>query len=560
MKTNSICCLQDFDLIFSGKFESAQHLNNDNDYSLDKAIETNFSRCLGTFNNSLFDDEERNNQHTNSGIYDLAVNLITKLVWEAQFIELLKLLDQSFSSILFNFPIIKLSITKLHAFQLATINNIFEADMARNIHKSMLKEHNIYSSKREKYLKTLIENSDIIFKSSYYNETKLKECKQSLVNIINYAFSSLGYSLNNYMSIYSLEKLKDDINSLLSIEKDLMYLFAKYKENGNIRVDFDDFVANFVSNQPHISSWKAGATACINSYYDNANSTLISLELDFFGMMKDNIDQTYNNNDQPKRKLFNVKKNSISNDKSDSPNLRKSSETDHSPQKTKRNKIKFECYKLDNAYSKQFAGLEEDLTLDTLNENPYQSNQNLSSKHFSFEGVKRKDIDKLVIKKFKKYMSCLAKNEKSKIIFSPKLKLFISNSLNPPFTYLNYTFKSFSSRYMSWILSDNEIESFYNDYLEMDIENLMAYLDTAYHFKNQMEKLREYLIKIPLLYREHQSSLDLKAMEKNYSDFSKYESFPSSSSSSNRKDSSDSGILCEDILNSKIEAIGKFLD
>lgn len=550
MKGNTGNCLLEFDMIFSFQVETPTSLIEDNDKALDQAIETTFRSSIGIGCFTIFDNEEYCHPNINSDALQKSADFATSLVYKSQFIELLILLDQVLTSILFNFPIIKLSILKLLAFKLSSISKSYEADMAMSIHNAMLLDHKIFNPKRAKYLKTLLENPGIILASRYYNQVILKEYQLSLANVISYSFYSLGYS-SQLLSNYSNEELKVEVNSLKSIEIDLMYLLAKFKENESNIASFDDFIENnYGLHKSKANINKAEIiSSTIDLYYDNLKSIPINLELDLFGMKNENAQQilevvssenkiSYNNHNKANATLFSViKKPEYS--KYSLSQLQTSTETIviDSLQRTKIRKIKFKSVRMThhNVATEPVQVRKLDWT-DKVQFN----NQQL----FSFGRIKREELNKRTLRKFRKYLGLLIKHQ-PKTTVSPKTNLFIGNSLFPPLKYMGRTFKSFSSKYMSWIFSEGEVISLYHDFIDMNIDDLVAYFESTYQIESPHLKgnLREYLINLPLIYLENQLQAQ-DGIVKNSSIYSKNENSEcyEISSSNDKIDTFSSGI------------------
>ena len=94
-------------------------------------------------------------------------------------------------------------------------------------------------------------------------------------------------------------------------------------------------------------------------------------------------------------------------------------------------------------------------------------------KVFNFKTDKRENIDKKLIRKFRKYLRSKLKNNTN---ISKFIKNFISESLFPPFSFEGNVFKSFNASYMIWIFCNKDILDYYEEYININLANLTQFL------------------------------------------------------------------------------------
>lgn len=94
-------------------------------------------------------------------------------------------------------------------------------------------------------------------------------------------------------------------------------------------------------------------------------------------------------------------------------------------------------------------------------------------KLFNFKTVKRENLDKKLVRKFRKYLKTKLKNDTS---VSKFIRNFISKSLFPPFSFEGNIFKSFNASYMIWIFCNKDILDYYEEYINTNLTSLTQFL------------------------------------------------------------------------------------
>lgn len=120
-------------------------------------------------------------------------------------------------------------------------------------------------------------------------------------------------------------------------------------------------------------------------------------------------------------------------------------------------------------------------------------NSKLSAiKNFNFRLLKRENVDKKVIRKFRKYL--LLRNIPNEQMTS-FLKSFVNNLIFPPFCNEEVSFKSFNTAYLIWVFSHEEIIHLFDEYIDLNLEKLVQYLMWAYKIDDEEERelLGKYL-------------------------------------------------------------------
>lgn len=128
-------------------------------------------------------------------------------------------------------------------------------------------------------------------------------------------------------------------------------------------------------------------------------------------------------------------------------------------------------------------------------------NPNLNKlKEFNFEFGKRENVDKKIIRKFRKFVQDKyfknLKLTRKKSQFYDLMNQFLNKCLFPPCkTYDNLIFKSFSYGYLSWLFSHRIIQLLFKKYIKSNMQNLTKYLCEIFSIENSqdIEKLKNYL-------------------------------------------------------------------
>lgn len=129
------------------------------------------------------------------------------------------------------------------------------------------------------------------------------------------------------------------------------------------------------------------------------------------------------------------------------------------------------------------------------------------TKGLCFDFTKRENIDKTVMRKFKRYLM-LSKIQDNDSI--PEFwRNFSQNSFIPPFSIGNLEFKSFCTNYMIWIFSHSGGKELYQGYIMNHLDSLVNCFKTKYQ-KIQEVELRRYLQQLGTIFSQEEFGLQVQ--------------------------------------------------
>ncbi len=144
---------------------------------------------------------------------------------------------------------------------------------------------------------------------------------------------------------------------------------------------------------------------------------------------------------------------------------------------------------------------------------PSYKNKNISS--YKFEYFKREDINKNILRRFKKFVRKFFTNHSNIKFISSKfgiLRHFIKLNLLPPMSFTHednvIEFKSFNSSYIFWLFSNPGIKEIFSIFIEnkmdeflKEMENkLMVKAKDKKQIESDLEKIKRYLVDFCELY------------------------------------------------------------
>ena len=155
-------------------------------------------------------------------------------------------------------------------------------------------------------------------------------------------------------------------------------------------------------------------------------------------------------------------------------------------------------------------------------------------KNFNPKFLKKENIDKKIFRKFRNFVKEKFQKEPNNIIFSFESefwKNFCFTNLLPPMKYKDYEFKSFNTKYFLWLFSRFGSVNLFKQFIEEKGNLVIENFINEYNLENSteiniIEKLKEYLNRIPIIYSKNKNSNDnyVNLMEKKYSfDFNNLE-------------------------------------
>lgn len=141
-------------------------------------------------------------------------------------------------------------------------------------------------------------------------------------------------------------------------------------------------------------------------------------------------------------------------------------------------------------------------TITRLTQPSIQKETKSKLKKFQFRFTKRENIDKKILRKFRKFLSQrIKKNDDfiQKIVLNNDFWIsFINKNLLPPFIYPpeNKTFKSFNTRFLLWIFEHDNSSELYSYYIKSNYQVLVEIFSNKFGLKEGNEEfalLKNYI-------------------------------------------------------------------
>ena len=144
-------------------------------------------------------------------------------------------------------------------------------------------------------------------------------------------------------------------------------------------------------------------------------------------------------------------------------------------------------------------------------------------KTFNPKFLKKENIDKIIIRKYRKYLKLITnKNELVALDYDKDfLSLFTSKNCLPPMSIYFHnemqSFKSFNSKYMLWLFSQKGVSDLYNDFTVIYSAELLSKFISKYNLnyeeseKNIIGKLKHYIFNLNVFYRPNPIKPKLKS-------------------------------------------------
>lgn len=127
-----------------------------------------------------------------------------------------------------------------------------------------------------------------------------------------------------------------------------------------------------------------------------------------------------------------------------------------------------------------------------------QNEENKFPEDFKFKFVKRENIDKKILRMFRRFLKEKDKHNKIQGILKGKDIIFWSNfiycNLLPPMTYVEndkkFEFKSFNTKYMQWLFSHKDADMLYRSFYDQQEKFIQYSLVKKLKIKKQTDQIR----------------------------------------------------------------------
>lgn len=368
-------------------------------------------------------------------------------------------------------PEVYLPLMKLAYFKTIRSNSQQENQNVYNQISKYLIQNNIVDSQKSLVLLKVLSYCSNVIASDFYLEKEMHYSKL-IKNILNSTLLDEKISINRKISMMvEKESSQSDFSPFVpniklinmevlnNIEKELVYYQACYAKNllisnfdlfikcSSIRFDINNmFVNNIIIDEfcmPLYLNFINHSTPTINysnNHLTNPSTTTTSVNTI---KVKQNIEEI----NQKQSQLFKI-----------------ISKEDKIEDKFKNNKIK----KVKNVKLTLFQGIK-------------------------FKTIKRENIDKKIIRKYRKFIFNKLKNseiEKESLLFK-----FCNGIAIPPFSYEGVSFKSMNTSYLIWLLSHESITCYYDEFIKSNYTKLFNLFLQRFNIKDdeEIEFLKSYL-------------------------------------------------------------------
>lgn len=191
--------------------------------------------------------------------------------------------------------------------------------------------------------------------------------------------------------------------------------------------------------------------------------------------------------------------------------------------------INYKKYNKNNDPNSNYNNLTNKYEINNENKKRYRDSHPFL-KNFNTKFIKKENIDKKIFRKFRKYFKKYYVENKNLSIFQKNQifwKKFHSENLLPPLKIKSYNdkeleFKSFNAQYLIWLFSQEGLSELFRIFINNEGENIINGFITEYNLTqtkdvNIVDKLRNYLNKIPEIYNSPDKKSILDENSESYS-------------------------------------------
>lgn len=485
------------------RFQEMYHDNNQffsMNLALDDTFSNNFSNANGGQSKNEFEFQEREEEPNHEADTNTTLNRITALFFENQFALAIQYIDKHYPLLLVNHPIIKITILKLKIFRHIINHDNEEGFKTLDQLISVLTSVNMYTQKRVEYLQILIQFPEVI-KSRHFIIMKQQEYLNRLLKLISYGLLENGciFVGSSDASAHDYDNIEEDYLYLKDFEEELVCLLAKYYKLRDAVEDFDDFIYN-IKEFTYNPRNKNAIYNEIDEFMRDINKGVFIIKV--ASPMKqcqeplESVDAQSNIH----LSIFQISK--------VQPKIKKEAKLKSSTQIVSITPdLLSYSNNLDSSNNLDLPGkMCSDNTMTFKDKNKNVKLNRL--KPYVFKKFKRENIDKKTLRKYRRYLLIRIKQLDPKSL-TKIMTDFLNNSLFPPFTIDDISFKSFNTSYLIWIFSHADLAEFYEEYIEMNLERMVNFLAETFKVKDEceIETLTNYLKNMAKIYSEfHQNS------------------------------------------------------
>lgn len=483
--------------------------DNNQFFSMNRALEETFSNSYAKNDQYRPDVEfEEREEPTPETDTNTTLSRITALFIENQFTLTLQYIEKHYPLLLINHPIIKITILKLIMFR-QIINHEIEEGF-KTLDKLLVSFNliNMFTQRRFENCQILMQYPDVI-KSRFYNNCKQQEYLNRLLKLINYGLLENGSIFVGFTEDPSskYESIQEDYLYLKDFEEELVCLLAKFYKVRDVVEDFDEFSYNV--KEFCFNPRDKNAIFCeINEFMNSIKKEFPTKTASPMMYQEETLAIVDSQNDTG-ISIFSIhkinQKQKDSKFKSSTNNIAILPEMIYRPYPV-----------ADSSTSLEIPGK---ICSDSTLMMPKDKNKNIKLnklRPYVFKKFKRENIDKKTLRKYRRYLLIRIKQIDSKSLTKVMID-FLNNSLFPPFTVEDISFKSFNTSYLIWIFSHADLAEFYEEYIELNLERMVIFLAETFKVKDEseIETLSNYLKNMAKIYSNFHGN-DTSHSELNY--------------------------------------------